>query len=165
MRLYVLPNRLQHCHRLLFQLVLCCALFVLAGPAKAQSICIKLQGTTFATDVIVNGTVTIAGVIDSGASDPVLICDAVVDALKLRADTPLELQTSSATATAYEVVLDSVRIGPIQIRRVSALMISQTGPCRLLLGLSLLRRLESVTFMRDKFILLGPKGARKAKCK
>src|SRR5207244_2439740 len=95
------------------------------------------------------------GVIDTAATDLLILCDAAARQLALPTSAPVQVQTASGVTSAYQVMLASVRIGTIEIRGVAAVVSSQSGPCRALVGLSLLRRLESVTLKGDTVRLVG----------
>jgi predicted aspartyl protease len=55
-------------------------------------------------------------------------------------------------------MMNSVRIGDIALENVETLVLEQNGPCRALVGLAVFNKLRSVTFSRNRAILVGAKG-------
>src|SRR5205823_12146380 len=118
---------------------------LMMSPTFSQSVCLTARGNVFSMLVYLNDNVAIEGIIDTAATDPVLVCDEVAKALKLPEGTPTHVQTTGGMKAASEVILKSVRAGQIEVHDVAVIVMSQSGPCRLLLGVSFLRRLRSLT--------------------
>jgi aspartyl protease family protein len=143
---------------------------VAASPARAQVECLRAKDDTFSTPIQLNDMVMIPGVIDTAATDVLILCDAAATALAQPTSAPVQVQTASGITLAHGVMLASVRIGTIEIRSVAAIVSNQAGPCRVLVGLSLLRRLKSVTLKGDTIRLVGeraprrPAGASRRRC-
>jgi hypothetical protein len=51
------------------------AMVLAVVPAAAQTVCIRATDGAFVVDVVLNGTVTVRGTLDTGASDLILLCD------------------------------------------------------------------------------------------
>jgi clan AA aspartic protease (TIGR02281 family) len=140
-----------------FRMALACAFLtgVAASPARAQVECLRAKADTFSTPIQLNEIVTIPGVIDTAATDLLILCNSAARALALPTIASVQVQTASGVTAADQVMLASIRIGKIEIRSVAAIVSSQSGPCRALVGLSLLRRLESVTLKGNTLTLVG----------
>jgi predicted aspartyl protease len=54
--------------------------------------------------------------------------------------------------------MKTVGIEAIEVDKVETLVLDQTGPCRALIGLAVFRKFRSVTFNRDRVVLVGAKG-------
>jgi aspartyl protease family protein len=134
-------------------------MMVATSQADGQELCLTATGNTFSTEVTLNGTVAIPGIVDTGATDLTVICEEATNALRLPSDAAVQLQTASGTTTAFEVTISSVRIGPIEMRNVAALVLRQQGPCRLLIGTSFLSKLHSVVLKGLTLALVGKRAA------
>lgn len=91
--------------------------------------------------------------LDTGASD-VAIPAELADQLGLRRGTAVQYQTANGVVTAYRTVLDSVAIGPIVIRNVPASINPGLGDMEVLLGMSVLKRIEFT--QRGDTLILRP---------
>ncbi len=57
---------------------------------------------------------------------------------------PLQVQTASGIANAYALKIDRIKLGAIELRDVSAVVISGSYPTEVLLGMTFLERLKVV---------------------
>jgi aspartyl protease family protein len=99
----------------------------------------------------------IAMLFDTGASTVVLRAE---DAVKVGLDTralkfDVDVVTANGSASAAEVVLERVEVGPIVARNVSALVARKGALGQSLLGMSFLERLQSYTVERGRLVLKG----------
>ena len=97
----------------------------------------------------------VAMLFDTGASTVVLRAE---DAAKVGLDTralnfDVDVVTANGSASAAEVVLDRVAVGPIVARNVPALVARKGALGQSLLGMSFLERLESYTVERGRLIM------------
>lgn len=74
----------------------------------------------------------------------------------LRSGAVAMVSTASGVERAYQVSLDSVRVGPIQLRNVEAVVLDGPFPAITLLGMSFLKRVEmenrgSMLVLRQKY--------------
>jgi len=88
--------------------------------------------------------------VDTGATT-VALDQALADRLGVKRGWPQQIQTASGQVRGYSAVLDSVTLGDIQLRRVSAVIIPDMG-LESLLGMSFLRELTLIK--RDGQLLL-----------
>ena len=99
----------------------------------------------------------IAMLFDTGASTVVLRAE---DAAKVGLDTralkfDVDVVTANGSASAAEVVLDRVAVGPIVARNVAALVARKGALGQSLLGMSFLERLQSYSVERGRLVLKG----------
>jgi aspartyl protease family protein len=99
----------------------------------------------------------VAMLFDTGASTVVLRAE---DAAKVGLDTralkfDVDVVTANGSASAAEVVLDRVAVGPIVARNVAALVARKGALGQSLLGMSFLERLQSYSVERGRLILKG----------
>ena len=79
--------------------------------------------------------------------------------LGLKRGAAITLQTANGTTVGYQTRLDSVRLGPIEMRDVAALVADGMDADTVLLGMNFLRRLE-FTQRGDQLILKAVNGKR-----
>jgi aspartyl protease family protein len=91
--------------------------------------------------------------LDTGASD-VAIPAELADRLNLRRGAPMQYQTANGIVTAYRTLLDSVSIGPLVIRDVPASINPGLKDMEILLGMSVLKRIEFT--QRGDTLILRP---------
>jgi aspartyl protease family protein len=72
--------------------------------------------------------------------------------LGLKRGAPITLQTANGNVLGYQTRLDSVKLGPIEMRDVGALVSDGLGDNTVLLGMNFLKRLE-LTQRGDRLIL------------
>ena len=99
----------------------------------------------------------VAMLFDTGASTVVLRAE---DAAKVGLDTralkfDVDVVTANGSASAAEVVLDRVAVGPIVARNVAALVARQGALGQSLLGMTFLERLQSYSVERGRLVLKG----------
>jgi len=106
---------------------------------------------------VANGTinaVTVQFMLDTGATD-VAIPAKIADKLALSRGPEKSYHTANGMVTAYSTVLDSVSIGPIVIENVRASINPGLKGKQILLGMSVLKRIE-FTQRGDTLILRAP---------
>ena len=91
--------------------------------------------------------------LDTGASD-VAIPARLAEQMGLRRGAPVQYQTANGVVTAYRTTLDSVSIGPILIRDVPASINPGLQDMEILLGMSVLKRIEFT--QRGDTLILRP---------
>ena len=79
--------------------------------------------------------------LDTGASD-VVIPENIAEHLGLRKGAPLSYQTANGMVTGYRTTLDSVVLGPLKLLGVPASINPHFQSNDILLGMSVLKRLE-----------------------
>lgn len=79
--------------------------------------------------------------------------------LKLKRGAAITLQTANGAAVGYQTRLDSIRLGPIEMRDVAALVADGMDADTVLLGMNFLKRLE-FTQRGDQLILKAVNGKR-----
>ena len=90
--------------------------------------------------------------LDTGAT-AVALPAALARELGVRRGAAVTVQTANGPATGFETRLDSVRLGPIEMRDVAALVAGEmTGDNIVLLGMSFLKRVE-FTQSGDRLVL------------
>ena len=94
----------------------------------------------YVTSGAVNGK-RVEFLLDTGASD-VAIPTELAASLGLKRGVPMQYQTANGLVTAYLTRLDSVSIGPIVVRDVTASINPGMGDMEILLGMSVLKRIE-----------------------
>ena len=106
----------------------------------------------YVTSGTVNGK-RVEFLLDTGASD-VAIPSELAASLGLEHGAPMQYQTANGMVTAYMARLDSVSIGPIVIRDVTASINPGMGDMEILLGMSVLKRIEFT--QRGDTLILRP---------
>jgi aspartyl protease family protein len=111
-------------------------------------------------EFVVPATVTntrVAMLFDTGASTVVLRAEDAakvgLDARALKFD--VDVVTANGSASAAEVVLDRVAVGPIVVRNVAALVAREGALGQSLLGMTFLERLQSYSVERGRLVLKG----------
>jgi len=99
----------------------------------------------------------VAMLFDTGATTVVLRAE---DAAKVGIDTralkfDVDVVTANGSASAAEVALDRVAVGPIVARNVAALVARKGALGQSLLGMSFLERLQSYSVERGRLVLKG----------
>ncbi len=108
----------------------------------------------YVTNGKING-VTVQFMLDTGATD-VAIPEGLAEKLSLRKGPERRYHTANGTVTAYSTLLDSVLIGPIEVRDVRASINPGLKGKEILLGMSVLKRIE-FTQRGDTLILRVPR--------
>ena len=94
--------------------------------------------------------------LDTGASD-VAIPEKLADRLGLERGVPRKYRTANGLVTAYHTRLDSVRIGPLEVRNVTASINPGLQGSQVLLGMSVLRQFD-FSQLGDRLILRPSSG-------
>jgi aspartyl protease family protein len=106
----------------------------------------------YVTSGAVNGR-AVEFLLDTGATD-VAIPVQLADELGLERGAAVRYQTANGSITAWLTRLDSVRIGPLEIRDVAASINPGMGDMEILLGMSVLKRIEFT--QRGDTLILRP---------
>ena len=96
--------------------------------------------------------------LDTGAT-AVALPAALARELGVRRGPPVTVQTANGAAAGYETRLDRVRVGPIEMRDVAAVVADGMEADTVLLGMSFLKRVE-FTQSGERLILRAPVAAR-----
>ncbi len=94
----------------------------------------------YVTSGSVNG-VPVVFLLDTGASD-VAIPAALADRLGLKRGRAVQYQTANGRVTAWRTTLDSLAIGPLEVRDVPASINPGMGDMEILLGMSVLKQVS-----------------------
>lgn len=89
--------------------------------------------------------------VDTGATD-VALSQRLAEKIGLNAGALVMLSTANGVATGYRTVIDSVVVGNIELKGISAVMSSGIDDNVVLLGMSFLKHLEMI--QRDGTLLL-----------
>ena len=124
--------------------------------AGGEVIVNRRLGGEFVVPVAVEGT-RVAMLFDTGASTVVLRAE---DAARVGLDTrkldfDVDVVTANGSASAAEILLDRVAVGPIVARNVRALVARKGALGESLLGMSFLERLQSYGVERGRLVLKG----------
>jgi aspartyl protease family protein len=124
--------------------------------ASGEVIVNRRLGGEFIVPVAIEGT-RVAMLFDTGASTVVLRAE---DATKVGLDTrkldfDVDVVTANGSASAAEIVLDRVAVGPIVARNVRALVARKGALGESLLGMTFLERLQSYGVERGRLVLKG----------
>jgi aspartyl protease family protein len=124
--------------------------------AGGEVIVNRRLGGAFVVPVAVEGT-RVAMLFDTGATTVVLRAEDAakvgIDGRGLKFD--VDVVTANGAASAAEVVLDRVAVGPIVARNVAALVARKGALGQSLLGMSFLERLQSYSVERGRLVLKG----------
>ena len=124
--------------------------------ARGEVIVNRRLGGEFVVPVAVGAT-RVAMLFDTGATTVVLRAE---DAAKVGLDArtlnfDVNVVTANGSASAAEVTLDRVAVGPIVARNVAALVARKGALGQSLLGMSFLDRLQSFSVERGRLVLKG----------
>jgi clan AA aspartic protease (TIGR02281 family) len=131
-------------------------LLVLAAlPAHAQTVSLQAQHhNMFRTDVTLNNRLRMPALVDTGASS-LSMCASSARALGLTLGDNVQLSTANGVIPARRATIDSVRIGPIEVKSVAAVVKADGTSCdEVLIGMSVLRKLH-VTLDGQKMTLVA----------
>jgi aspartyl protease family protein len=124
--------------------------------AGGEVIVNRRLGGEFVVPVAVGAT-RVVMLFDTGATTVVLRAEDAakvgLDARALKFD--VDVVTANGSASAAEVVLDRVAVGPIVARNVAALIARKGALGQSLLGMSFLERLQSYSVERGRLVLKG----------
>lgn len=113
-----------------------------SGDGSAEVVLERNRGGHYVADGFINDH-PVTFLIDTGATD-VAVPDRLADHLELRRDQAVSSQTANGVVTAWSARLDSVRLGPIEMRSVRATVLPNLRSGEVLLGMSFLKHLELV---------------------
>ena len=117
-----------------------------AKNRKLQVLITKDKQGMFSTEAVINGTATVAALIDTGASE-VAMNRKMAEKLQLNLSNGIRqaVDTAGGQANSQEIMLDSVKVGSIELHHVSALIVDSSGMDNyILLGMSFLGRLKMI---------------------
>src|SRR5262245_2628484 len=120
--------------------------------AQAQTVRLQATDNRYNLDVVLDGSLRVAALIDPGATS-VVVCEDTARALGLQRGASVALDTVTERLPAQRTTLASIRIGPIEVRNVGALILGKANCQEVLLGVSFLQGLKSATF-RGKTLTL-----------
>jgi clan AA aspartic protease (TIGR02281 family) len=116
----------------------------------------------FRTNVVLNDRLLVRALIDTGASY-LSLCAPLAKGLGLKLGRRLELTTANGTIQARYATVESIRMARIEIRAVTAVVISESTPCpEPIVGMSVLHKLESMTLTHGSLVLIGPASSKPA---
>ncbi len=110
----------------------------------------------YVADGEINGR-RVTFLLDTGAT-AVALSAKLARELGVKRGAAVTVQTANGAATGFETRLDSVRIGPIEMREVAAIVAGEMEADTVLLGMSFLKRVEFT--QRDDRLTLRPPAAR-----
>jgi clan AA aspartic protease (TIGR02281 family) len=124
--------------------ILVIALLLVASPVSAQSVSLKAtHHNMFRATVRLNNAIDVPALIDTGASS-LSLCNGTARSLGLRLGDSVQLSTANGIITARKAVVQSVRIGAIEVRDVGAVVKADGAACEegLLVGMTVLSKLH-----------------------
>jgi clan AA aspartic protease (TIGR02281 family) len=142
-------------------LVVLCALTLVAfaaGSAAAQTVTVQAQGRNmFYVDVVLNNRVKVRALVDTGATF-LSVPGCAAAALGLVLGEHVRLRTANGIVTNRMTIVQSVRIGAIEVRNVAG-TVDEREKCdeRMLVGMTVLSKLH-VTLENDRLILVARSG-------
>lgn len=104
----------------------------------------------YVADGEINGR-RVTVLVDTGATW-VALSQELARKLRLQPGAAVPLQTANGSAIGYQVRLDSIRVGPIEMHDIAALVTAGLAADTVLLGMNFLKRLE-MTQRGDQLIL------------
>jgi aspartyl protease family protein len=113
---------------------------------------IRNRAGHYVADGEINGQ-HVTFLLDTGATAVVLPA-ALARELSIRRGAAVTVQTANGAAEGYETRLDSVRLGPLEMRDVAAIVAGGMDSSTVLLGMSFLRRVD-FTQSGDRLTLRG----------
>jgi clan AA aspartic protease (TIGR02281 family) len=139
----------------------CCtrviAIAFLVSSASAETIQLQARGTMFRAEVVLNERVVAHALIDTGAAY-VSLCAPTASSLGLALGSSVVLVTANGTIQGRFAAVATIRIGPIVLRSVTAVVKMDDTPCGegVLVGMSALHKLESMRLKNGTLTLTGP---------
>lgn len=111
-------------------------------PEKVEARIASGQGGHYFTPGRING-LAVEFLVDTGATSVSMnLPTAKALGLNYRAGERINIGTASGVSTAYSIMLDSVRVGDVEVRNVSASVTMGDYPSEILLGNSFLSRVD-----------------------
>src|SRR5436853_6276488 len=99
----------------MLRIILATVLIAVAAPAAAQTVTLRAQNNMFVSNVVLNNQVNMRALIDTGASF-LSMCHATAKAMGLTLGDSLHLHTANGIITARRAMVQSVRIGALEVR-------------------------------------------------
>jgi clan AA aspartic protease (TIGR02281 family) len=126
-----------------------------APPVCAQTVSLQAQGSMFRATIVLDEHISAVALIDTGATF-LLLCTLMARELGLELGRRLDLMTENGTIQARLTTVRSIRIGPIEIRSVTAVVKAEGIPCReTVVGMSVLHQLEAMVLKNGTLTLVG----------
>ena len=120
-------------------------------PEKSEVRIASSYGGHYVTPGRING-LAVEFLVDTGATTVAMnLPTAKALGLNYRAGAPVNITTANGEATAYQLMLDSVRVGDVEVRHVAAMVSMGDFPAEILLGNSFLSR---VNLRRENGVLV-----------
>jgi clan AA aspartic protease (TIGR02281 family) len=136
-------------------LLLALTLVALAGSAPAGAQTVKIQARSynmFYADVILNNRIKVRALIDTGATY-LSMCATTATKLGLVLGEEVRLHTANGIITSHKTMVQSVRIGDIEVRNVAATVDARPSCDKgVLVGMTVLSKLH-MTVDKDRLIL------------
>lgn len=127
------------------------------GAQQGDLVLLRNRAGHYVAEGAINGR-RINFLLDTGAT-AVALPAALARELGLKRGAAVTVQTANGAAAGYETRLDSVRVGPIEMRGVAAIVADGMGGDTVLLGMSFLKRVD-FTQSGERLILRAPVAAR-----
>jgi clan AA aspartic protease (TIGR02281 family) len=135
------------------------AILAACPPAFAGTTTLQAVDGRFTPRVVLNGQLHVQGLIDLGATT-VVVCDHMAAALDLPRGDSVVLETVAQRLTAHRTMVKSIRFGRTEVRNVRAVILPDHLCGEVLIGMSLLARLDVVTLEGEKLTLSNVDEAR-----
>jgi clan AA aspartic protease (TIGR02281 family) len=131
-------------------------LLVGTSPAASEGVLLQAQNFMFRTDIVLNERIVVDALIDTGATY-LSLCAATARGLRLKLGSSVELATANGNIQGRFATIDSIRIGPIVVRSITAVVKSEGTPCTegVVVGMSVLHKLGSMTLKNGTLTLTG----------
>jgi clan AA aspartic protease (TIGR02281 family) len=140
-------------------------LLVTATRAAGEGVFLQAQDSMFRTHVILNDRIVARALIDTGASY-LSLCAPMAKDLGLDLGAIVQLVTSNGDIRTRRATIDSIRIGPIEIRSVAAVVKSESTPCaEMVVGMSVLQKLGSMTLKNGTLTMVGRESTKSVKAR
>jgi aspartyl protease family protein len=128
-------------------------MLAIVSPAAEETVTLHAGNSNkFVADIVLNNQLTVRGLLDIGATS-LTICGHMADALDLPRGEEIVLRTVGKDLLAHRARVSAVRIGPIKLQAVEAVVLADDH-CdpEVLIGMSVLHRLR-LTMDGGKLIL------------
>jgi clan AA aspartic protease (TIGR02281 family) len=139
------------------------AVLLLASPAAAQTVALQSRHhNMFRADVVLDNH-KVRALIDTGASY-LSMCNATAKLLRLELGDSVQLSTANGVITARRATVKSVKIGPIEVRDVAAVVKGESTPCdEILVGMSVLHKLHVTIDGQTMTLIAGGRNVKAAR--
>jgi clan AA aspartic protease (TIGR02281 family) len=127
----------------------------MCAGAVAETVLLQTHADVPRTEVILHEDLRVPAIVDTG-SRSLGICTPMALALRLPLGAPVRMETANGITIGNETTLRSLRIGPIRLHDLRAVVHPPGASCReVLLGMSVLRRLRALILRRDTVRVVG----------